>query len=129
MTGPGWLGLKCVKTGSLITVFGNTSKSITVIVKRFVFFCFVLLSLVERYRAQRGISNDEIGEQGLLLSAANHGAPFYKVVTVGDVLLCSVLVSLGWLQLEVLLAVVTERTLVCNMMGNANVVPAVHETN
>lgn len=55
--------------------------------------------------------------------------PFIKLLLLVMCYCVPVLVSLGWLQLEVLLAVVTERTLVCNMMGNANVVPAVHETN
>lgn len=41
-----------------------------------------------------------------------------------------VLVSLGCIQFEVLLAViVAERMLVCSIMGNANVVLAVYETN
>lgn len=42
VTGPGWLGLKCVKTGSLLTVFGNTSKKWNVFgfVVFFVFFYF-----------------------------------------------------------------------------------------
>lgn len=55
--------------------------------------------------------------------------PFIKLLLLVMCYCVPVLVALGWLQLEVLPAVVTERTLVCNMMGNANVAPAVHETN
>lgn len=44
--------------------------------------CFVFLGGPCCYRAQRGISDDKTEEHGLLFSAANHSASFYKVVTV-----------------------------------------------
>lgn len=64
--GLAWLGLKCVKTGSLITVFGNISKK-----KKCFFlfglllFPFVLVLLLEHvvYHARQRISDVEIGEQ------------------------------------------------------------------
>lgn len=101
MTGPGWLGLKCVKTGSLITVFGNTSKNDGFLwvcfLSSFILICFVFLRGTCCYHAQRGISDNKIGEHGLLFSAANRSASFYEVVTVDDVLLCSC-ISLTWLH-------------------------------
>lgn len=60
-----WLGLKCVKTGSLITVFGNIAKTKEVFSFGLVLFSFVLVLLVEHvvYHAQQRISDDEMGEQ------------------------------------------------------------------
>lgn len=92
--------------------------------------CFVFLGGTCCYHAQRGICEDKTGEHGLLFSAANHSTSFNKVVTVDDVPLFPVLVSLGCIQFEVLLVIiVAERMLVFGMMGNANVVPAVYQTN
>lgn len=104
VTGPGCLGLKCVKTGSLITVFGNASKKWLVIVtflfcfsSAFMLICPVCLGGTRHYHAQQGTSDDETGEHSLLFSAANHGAPFYKVVAVDGVPLCCY-ISLTWLH-------------------------------
>lgn len=56
--------------------------------------------------------------------------PFIKLLLLMMCYCVPVLVSLGCIQFDVLLVViVAERMLVCGMMGNANVVPAVYETN
>lgn len=56
--------------------------------------------------------------------------PFIKLLLLMMCYCVPVLVSLGCIQFEVSLVVsVAERMLVCCMMGNANVVPAVYETN
>lgn len=40
VTGPAWLGLKCVKTGSPITVFGNMSQKKRFFLSSFISVCF-----------------------------------------------------------------------------------------
>lgn len=57
------------------------------------------------------------------------GLPFIKLLLLMMCYCVPVLVSLGWIQYEVLLVIiVAERASVCSMMENANVAPAVYET-
>lgn len=63
----------------------------------FILICIVSLDGTYCCHAQRGISDDKIGEHSLIASAANHCASFYKVVTVDGVQLCSC-ISLTWLH-------------------------------
>lgn len=46
----------------------------------FALFCFTAGTCC--YHAQQGMSDDKIGERGLLFRAANHSTLFHEVVTV-----------------------------------------------
>lgn len=104
VTGPGWPRLKCVKTRTMIKLFGKASKKVIVFVF-FIFYVFfppfsgpflICFGCPCCYRVRWEISDNETHWEDSLVSAANHRASFNNVVTVDGDLLCSC-ISLSWL--------------------------------
>lgn len=120
VTGPGWLELKCVKTGSLITVFGNTSKNDCncdsfygfVFLAFFILMCFVFLSGTSCYLSW-GFPMIKQENTVYFLVQPITVLPFIKLLLLMMCYLVPVLVLLGCIQFEVLLVIiVAERMLV-----------------
>lgn len=90
----------------------------------FILLCFVSLGGTCCH-AQRGISDDKTGDLVYYLVQPITALPFIKLLLLMTCYCVPVLVSLGCMQIEVLLVtIVDERMLACGMMGNANVGPS-----